>query len=146
MFLKWKCRRVSVGISGTSLDPCCESLLVILAESPCLAERQFRTYILRIRSVPNHSRAIAVFLHQALERAQNVTRNVSLQADIFIRCLRVYVRVGRIVESSSGAEVKMVLIGILQKGIALEVLKECGVEVEYVDYAELRRIDLIIEP
>ena len=39
----------------------------------------------------------------------------------------------------------MVLIGILQKRIALEVLKERGVEVEYVDYAELRRIDLIVE-
>ena len=73
MFLKWKCRGVSVGISSTCLNPCSESLLVILAESPCLAERQFRTYILRIRSVPNHSGAIAVFLHQTLERTQNVT-------------------------------------------------------------------------
>ena len=106
------------------------SLILVLAEKPCLARREFTPEILRIRSVPDDSGTFFIPVHQRIEKTQQITRQARLELEIMIGTSGNNIRVRSIIQRSSEAEVEMVLIRIPHERISCKRRIEVRVDIE----------------
>ena len=118
-------------------------MAVLLAEGPGTADGALDADILGEGRVPDHAGPIVILFHQSLGQGQHIAGGIDLQPPVLIRCGRVGVGVGRVIEHHARAGVEVVLIGVGEERIAAHGFAEGVLEVVDADHAQRQRRNLI---